>query len=805
MGYRREFRPFFFVALCMFCFALPGQSASLQTGAVWFADHDAIKAIDAESNTLTRVIDLSTKPDALAVDRASGDVWLLLNRHLVRFSVQGSELVNIDISRLRPDIDHPEFLTVSPYAGSPWVAGGTEVIKFSTAGQPLSYWRAPRKIDGIALDVDDSLWVLADRQVHHLSIDGAPLSSLNLETRLLGTQRLAIDSLGGVLWIADVRRLLRLNLGQVGNSPGEFALPNLTDDEPENTDGADQQTVYLARALAVHPVFGTLWVATFRHLRLFDRAGNHLRTVRLPDAIGIAKSMAFDSRGLSLWIGGSKGLARFSGNGDLMVTIPFVDHGADHVAVAGFTLLPDVSVGEPADGTLTNNPRPRIRLSLGATCSGVPCLLPNSYTNSLHLDAMLNGQSVGDLFQIAGAEAIYDPPTQLAEGTNTLVARGVDLFGHASGEATSRFTVDTIAPKFLSISPADGSTQSNAATVISGEVDDPSANVVLVDDGGQAISTTSGASFGFSVVLKAGLNAFSLTVRDPAGNETTAPLRLVYNPVSVKITSPTTGAIVSRRGVVVSGTLVGPENTGVTVNGAVAQVVGTQFYVNLSLLPGPNTLSAAATTPSGIQVTDTVSVMVEAPAADPAQIVVEPQSGIAPLTVRISASSNNGNSITELSLDANGDGTSDVIKSNPVGPIEYVYNTPGVYLAKVTATDSAGTVSEQSVAVAAYDGQQIDTKLRAIYSDMLTSLREQNIKEALSAISGGMREKYRELFMVLNPRLPIIVDQLGTMQSGSIGNEMAEYVVLRNQDGQPRAFLIYFIRSEDGVWRIDGM
>ena len=805
MGYRREFRSFLFVALCVFCVDLLGQSTLTQNGLVWFADRDVLKAIDQETNALTHNIDLATKPDALVVDRASGDVWLLLMRRLVRFSVQGSELVNVDVSRLRPDIDHPEFLTISPYDGSPWVAGGTEVIKFSSAGQPLAYWRAPRKIDGIALDVDDSLWVLADRQIHHLSVDGAPLTSLNLETRLLGTERLAIDGLGGILWIADIKRLLRFNLGQIANIPGEFAEPSLAGDEPETAGGDDRQTVYLARALAVHPVFGTLWVATFRHLRLFDRTGNHLRTVRLPDAIGIANSMAFDSRGLSLWIGGSKGLARFSGNGELVATIPFVNHEADHVAVAGFTLLPDVSVSEPVDGTLTNNPRPRIRLSLGATCSGVPCLLPDSYTTSLHLDAMLNGQSVGDMFQIAGAEAIFDPPTQLVEGTNTLVVRGVDLFGHASGEATSRFIVDTIAPKFLSISPADGSTQSNAATVISGEVDDPSANVLLVDDGGQAISTTSGASFSFSVVLKAGINAFSLTARDPAGNETTVPLRLVFNPVSVKITSPTTGATVSGGGVVVSGNLVGPTNTGVTVNGVVAQVVGTQFYANLSLLPGSNTLTVVATTPSGIQVTDSVSVTANAPTVDSTEIVIEPQSGIAPLTVRITASSNTGKSIAQIRLDANGDGASDVVKNNPVDPVEYVYSAPGVYQAKITVTDSAGAASEHTLAIVVYDGKHMDQLFTALWDGMNSALVQGDSATAVSFLNDTARLKYQPVFEALKTHFPEIIASYSPLNRVSISSDIGEYAVVRLNNGQNQLYLIYFLKDVDGVWRVDSM
>lgn len=88
---------------------------------------------------------------------------------------------------------------------------------------------------------------------------------------------------------------------------------------------------------------------------------------------------------------------------------------------------------------------------------------------------------------------------------------------------------------------------------------------------------------------------------------------------------------------------------------------------------------------------------------------------------------------------------------------------------------------------------------------MLDHLRARNIDAALDAISGGMREKYRAVFTALESNLPDVVGQLGTLKEGAISEEMAEYVLVRGEGEQAQAFLIYFLRSEDGVWRIDGM
>ena len=68
-----------------------------------------------------------------------------------------------------------------------------------------------------------------------------------------------------------------------------------------------------------------------------------------------------------------------------------------------------------------------------------------------------------------------------------------------------------------------------------------------------------------------------------------------------------------------------------------------------------------------------------------------------------------------------------------------------------------------------------------------------------------MHAKYQNVFTQLGANLSSAVDQIGTLQTGALNSEMAEYTVLRSAGGSAQTFLIYFLRGDDGVWQIDGM
>ncbi|MFL6647012.1 MAG: PKD domain-containing protein, partial [Sulfurifustaceae bacterium] len=428
-----------------------------------------------------------------------------------------------------------------------------------------------------------------------------------------------------------------------------------------------------------------------------------------------------------------------------------------------------------------------------------------AYVRSLDIGAELNGLAIGPDFVMNGPEATYSPPTRLPEGSNRLNARATDLFGHASEEASSKFTIDTIPPKFISVAPADGTTVNKGTVVISGSIDDPTANVILGDGNGQGISMTSGVNFSFAVVLKTGLNRFVLMARDPAGNESSVPLRINYNPVSVKITSPMMGTALTARGAVISGNFEGPLNTGVTVNGTPAEIAGGRFYVNLSLQSGSNTLTAVATTPDGATASDTVTVTVNAPSVEPVSIAVEPQSGVAPLTVRFTITGNSAQPVASLSVDFDGDGSSDVSLSNPTQPLEHVYTVPGVYQTRVIAVDGAGAASTQTIAIVVSDGRQMDQLFTALWSGMNDALVHGDIATAVSFLNASAKRKYQPVFEALKPNFPQIVASYSPLRRVSISADIGEYAIVRSFNGENRLYLIYFLRDADGVWRVDAM
>jgi hypothetical protein len=88
---------------------------------------------------------------------------------------------------------------------------------------------------------------------------------------------------------------------------------------------------------------------------------------------------------------------------------------------------------------------------------------------------------------------------------------------------------------------------------------------------------------------------------------------------------------------------------------------------------------------------------------------------------------------------------------------------------------------------------------------MLARLRAGNIPGALNAFTGSAYAKYNAIFTQLEATLPTLVDQIGDIEDISFGADLAELGIVRNTPDGPQRFMIYLIRAEDGIWRIDSM
>lgn len=554
-------------------------SAAAEPPAVFFADHKNLSRLDPATNSVSASAALPAEPESLAPAQ-DGAVWVLANKRLLRYDATPGFQREVDIKAQLGWFEEPKRLVSNPYDGSLWVAAEKTLVRLDAEGRVLGSWKAPEEIKAIALDPNESIWTLTKKQLIHLSPAFAVLHSVDPTPLLKEPEKFVLDRLGNRLWMSNGKELLAIDLGS-------FQVIRLLDVKtlPLGTASSSDEEGSKVKELAVHPIFGTLWAVTKNNLLILDRDGNFLKQVDLtPRDLGETEAIAFDSSMFSLWLGGKKAIGRFQSNGEFLARIP-VENELEAIAVASFKLLPILSLLTPSDGTVTNNAFSPIRYGLGANCTGTPCFLDPDYTKTFRLGVDLNGQPIGKLFTLTPEEATLTPTTRWPEGVNRLNAQATDRYGHLSEKVASQFTIDTVPPAFVSLNPIDGSGVTTGLVTIQGSLDDPTASVLLFDASGMVISM--GAyRFAFAVVLKNGWNAFTLVARDAAGNQTTIPLRIYLNTLSATVTEPVSGSTVNTDSLLVSGSFMGPENTGITVNGIVALIDGDKFYVNNLPLTG---------------------------------------------------------------------------------------------------------------------------------------------------------------------------------------------------------------------------
>lgn len=771
---------------------------TLSAPSLWVADGKTLTNLDPVGGNARVVVSIKPNATRLAVEPSDGAVWVLSHDALEKYGATGTLLLARNTKEIDKGLGNAAHLELDPYDGSVWIAGKTTLARLNAQGEKFAQVTVPSEVLDVGLDLDESLWVLAKNELAHFSREGARLAAIPLPAEITSPDLLAVGSLGGAIWVAEKGHLARFESTDLATAAKIIPLPDLP--KPQGGDNSVQSGQ--VQAIAVHPVFGSLWVLTGDYLLIFTADGSLSKQVALSaSTIKNADKLVFEPAGLTLWVTGHDRIGHFTTTGALLSTIP-IKNKVEAIGVAPFRLLPTLRLIAPPDGRLTNDPQPTIRFEAGADCSGLACLLVPSYYATQQLDATLNGLRIGDQFQNDGAEFRYTPFSRLPEGQSALSALTTDLFGHQSNRVTSVFTIDTIAPKFIELSPSDNSVLTAPDTVVQGLLDDPDANVLLADSQGNVLGM-GGARFSFPVTLKAGLNAFTLTARDPAGNDTRTSLTLRLSAISVKIEDPATGARVAGGRVLMSGHLLGPSNTGVAINGVLAHVAGERFIAEVPVSTGANQLTAVATSPNGLTATDSITINVEPGAATAGAFEITPAVGVAPVLVRLRPATDTP--WLYLNVDFDGNGTTDGRATYPEQSIDFTYTVLGIYRAAVTATDFAGRAVNQTVLVVVHDAKQTDDFFTGLWSGMNAALVRGDVSAALAFLSDGAKPVYTPVFEALLPHMREIVASQSALARVAVTENVAEYAVVRPDRGEKRAYLIYFLRDGNGVWRLDSL
>ncbi|HMA30313.1 MAG TPA: Ig-like domain-containing protein [Casimicrobiaceae bacterium] len=491
-----------------------------------------------------------------------------------------------------------------------------------------------------------------------------------------------------------------------------------------------------------------------------------------------------------------------------LVAVAYDDRGASATsAMASVTIAPNavptIALTAPADGGAFVAPATIGLIAAGTDSDG-----------SIAKVEFFSGSTLIGTSTSAPFTATWP---NVAAGSYSLTAKATDNLGATAISAPVSVSVTANAPPVVSLgAPVPGARYFAPATIpLAASASDPDGTIARVDFYANGMLVATSTSAPFNAVwdsVAAGTYSLTAVASDAQGASTTSEAIdvLVSAGAAIVATDGLDGSIVDDDNVLVTGTIDAPLNSGVMVNGILAQVdANGRFYANgIPLAIGQNTIVLELTSPDGDEVARSITVGSNGAAAF--SVAAEPTDGFAPLEVRFDVTDRGKMAFGRVEFDFDGNGSTDhtALATQFVGGIFAVAATypAGTFTSTIRVYDEIGALLyATSRVVTARTFQQQDTLLRGVYTGMLDRLRMGKIAAALNAVTGSVHEKYNAVFAALGSALPAAIDTLGTLEANWFSLDQAEYVVVRDTADGPQAFLIDFLRGKDGIWRIEGM
>jgi hypothetical protein len=274
---------------------------------------------------------------------------------------------------------------------------------------------------------------------------------------------------------------------------------------------------------------------------------------------------------------------------------------------------------------------------------------------------------------------------------------------------------------------------------------------------------------------------------------------------TVSITYPAPSSTLTGGMVQVSGTVSGPPDTGVAVNGIRAYVNNGQFMTPPFVVDASTTsITAQATTLDGLTATASNAVM-SVPGTPATTLTTGTPVGFSPLPLRFNLTTNVAQTVQTVSVDY-GDTTS--YNGTALGDLPiHTYVQPGVYVVNATITFTSGPPQTASTMVIAMALTEQRNDICSVYAYLRAQMAADQVSSATQTMMGDLSIRLTPFFQALstNNEIAGVAAQLGTLAAGTIGLDSADIVAVRDVGGQLLGYPVHFAKGSDGVWRIDSM
>ncbi len=684
----------------------------------------------------------------IAVDVTRGVIWVGTRKEITKYSFFGKEISHYPLDIKNSCGERVVHISLNQSDGSLWVGAKDEVIKLSSDGEEIFRIKTyDHAVDVSADSSDGTCWVGHKQKVTKYSPEGKPLATFNIEN-CNKVHALAADPVSHSLWIGSKKGLIKvgsdgfkfhikepLDIQDIKIDISDSSVWAVTKKEVFKYSAEGQKLFRLFPCskedkykyhkkninsrcndpdddnlrcegnlvtLAVDPYDSSCWIAWRKFLLKLSRDGEFLQ--RLDGFKQIeALDIGYSSTQLSIRIDSPLDGAVFYAtpvdiSGTVNDSTAAVSVNGFKAAVSGNTFTAPGLMLQEGQNTIT-----------AVAGDGYGRTAADTITVTLITKGSITGtvtdSSTG--LAISGASVAIKDPLNVIHSTTTDDNGKYTVSGITQGSFAALFektgyenntvtgtlnagetkTVDVqltpIKPLAVKItSPLDGAVISATYGDVKGTVSDPAATVIV--NGIEAI--VSGNTFeAKGIQLTPGPNSITAKATDGNGRTASDTIIVNYNQLSISITYPSEGEVLSTPSVSVEGIISDP-SAYVEVNGIPASVSSGGSFIahGITLLEGTNMITAQGVNTAGQTAEDTV------------RVYYQPLSS--PLSIRV-LSPTEGSEIETPYFTVSGvvsDPTATVIINDTIAKVEDNFFSASIYSCKPPITPESVSIKQQS-------------------------------------------------------------------------------------------------------------
>ncbi len=317
-------------------------------------------------------------------------------------------------------------------------------------------------------------------------------------------------------------------------------------------------------------------------------------------------------------------------------------------------------------------------------------------------------------------------------------------------------------------------------------------------------------------VFPPGITTVTWTASDPYGNTATVEQVVEVADIAVTVDTANWPQETNRRRILVSGSIRSPRNSGVLVNDEVAAIDFTRFPYGFSsyveLEPGINEISIQASAIGGL--TADASLLVTREGEEVVShytVAVDTHSGVIPFDVTYTIEGVGNGQADTVWIDLDGDGEQEYerdvseLRAGDVLEVGVPIQDPGSYDSVVTIREEDGDIHYFENTIVGVDGMEYVAISHEIWDSFHGHLLAGDVETAETYLSVAMAAKYRQAIMEILDQFPAIITSYSFFEAIWVTPGMTGFLVNRIEGGETYAYLVYFGRGQDGVWKLISM